>query len=375
MATIAYFHDGTSIYDELFLEHLTKRNNVDFLTFNAKPRFISKARAIIMREPPHLWADKEWMEGIRMYALFPLRSLLIRLQLRRIKPQLVIGCMATKYGFYSAVAQARPTVVIVWGSDVLLAPKHFFFRFMSKYSLKKADAVILDSQVQQEAAIQLGCNPSKILKFPWFDLEDTHPQNSKDEIRDRLGWKDNIIIINTRSHEPVYGVEHLIAAIPEVIRNEPKSRFLMLGKGSLTDNLRHKVKQLHVSEYVKFIGSVPRKEVVNYMNASDIYVSTSFSDGTSASLLEAMSLALPCVVTNISGNKEWIINDKNGCLVPLGDPKTLAQDIVSLIHNREFRRKLGENAQKTVQAKLNWGKNMESLDRLIEELIRKKFEE
>lgn len=373
MVVIAYLHDGTSVYDELFLEYLTKKNSVYFLTFHNRPRFVpKKATTITIREPLRLFADKKWMEGIRMYALFPLRALLIRLHLKRIKAQLVIGCMATKYGFYSIVAGYRPAVIIVWGTDVLIAPKRFFFfRFMAKYALKNADAVILDSQVQKNAAIQLGCSPNKILKFPWFDLESVSPKKSRDEIRENLGWRDNVIILSARSHEPIYGVEHLVEAIPKIVKEVTESRFLIIGRGRLTQKFKERVRELHIEKYVKFMGSLPREDVVAYVSASDIYVSTSFSDGTSASLLEAMTLGIPSVVTSIPGNKEWIEDGCNGSLVPTKDPNKLAEAIISLLKDEDLRRKLGEKAAETVNAKVNWQQNSQAMDNLISTLVRK----
>jgi len=323
-----------------------------------------------MREPCTIFSNVELLEGLRMYILFLLRVLLLKFHLRRLKPDLVIGCLATKYGFYSALTGFKPKIVFAWGSDLLIAPKRFFlFRFMAKYALRKADAVVLSSQIQKKAAIQLGCRPEKIAKFPWFEFESVVPKYSKAEIRNQLGWRDNIIIISARSHRPIYGVEYLIEAIPDVVKNEPKSRFLIVGHGSLTEDLKRRVEQLHISEYVKFTGRLPRAETINYLNASDINVSTSFSDGTSASLLEAMTLAVPSVVTQIPGNEEWIKDGENGYLIPLRDSKSLAEKIVFLIRNSESRKKLGENARKTVETRVNWHENMKVFDKLILKLI------
>src|SRR3990170_1149045 len=374
MAIIAYLHDGTSIYDHMFLEHLVKRNTVFFLTFHPKPRFIPKeARVTIMREPLLFLADKAWIEGIRMYTLFLLRTLLVKLELRRIKPQLVIGCMATKYGFYATATSFKPTIAIVWGTDVLISPRRFlFFRFLAKHTLKKADAVILDSKVQKNAAVQLGCNPDKILKFPWFNEESVKLKSSREETREKLGWSDNVIILSARSHETLYGIEHIIEAIPEIIKTEPNARFLILGQGRLTQTLKERVKQLQVSQYVRFLGHIPRDEVITYLNSSDINVSTSFSDGTSASLLEAMALAVPSVVTDIAGNKEWIESNYNGILTATRNPKDLAGKIVHLAQNQDTRKRLGKNAQTTIEQKVDWQRNMQTFDSLIQALIDKK---
>lgn len=373
MAVIAYLHDGTSVYDELFLNCLTKDHNVYFLTFNRKPRVVSeKAYLVKLREPFVLFSSKEWTEGLRMYIFSFLRAIILALYIRRINSNIVLGCMATKYGFYSALFKLRPLVLIVWGSDILIAPKRFFlFRFMAKYSLKKADAVILDSEVQREAAIQLGCNPNKILKFPWFNLADVNPKISKSEVRERLGWRNNTIVVSARSHEPIYGVEHLIEAIPHIVKEASESRFLIIGEGRLTQKLKRRIRELHLEEYVEFTGSLPREDVVAYVNASDIYVSTSLSDGTSASLLEAMTLGIPSVVTSIPGNREWIEDGCNGSLVPTKDPNKLAEAIISLLKDEDLRRKLGEKAAETVNVKVNWPQNSQTMANLISTLVRK----
>ena len=243
MVKLAYANDGTSVYDLLFLKRLTKQNTVYFLTFNNDPRFVS-SETIVKKMPWSVSAESK-REGVYMYALCLLRALLLKMHLNRIKPHLVLGCVATKYGFYSALSGFKPFILIVWGSDILIAPKRFLlFRFMAKFSLKKADAVIVDSEVQENAAIQLGCNPRKILKFPWFDLDDIRVKTCRDKIREELGWRKNPIISCLRRHDSICGVQYLIEAIPQVISLLPESRFLILGKGQLSDQFKQRVKEL-----------------------------------------------------------------------------------------------------------------------------------
>lgn len=374
LVKLAYSHDGTSTYDTFFLEQFAKENTVYFLTFNRKPHMVpEKARIIKIREPFDTFTEKrEWIEGLRMYLLFFLRALLLKHYLGHMKPDIVIGCMATKYGFYTALSGFKPFILIVWGSDIIIAPKRFsLFRFMAEYSLRKADVVVLDSDVQKEAAIQLGCNPEKIIQFAWFDSKEVHVTRSRTEVRRQLGWNDNLIVVCTRSHERIYGVDYFVESFPQIVEKAPEIRFILIGEGSLTQHLKVKVRDLKMEKYVKFFGRVPHDDVATYLNASDIYVSTSFSDGTSASLLEAMVCKLPSIVTDIAGNREWIQNGTNGFLIHTADSKHLAEKIVLLAKEKDLRQRVGETAQSTVQERVDWRKASQTLQNSILKLVNK----
>lgn len=373
MIKIVYANDGTNVYDQFFLDHLTKANIVYFLTFESNPKFFSK-KSLVMKIPEPLTINltrSRLAEGLRMHIFSFLRGFLFRNCLRRIKPHIVLANLTTTYGFYAALSGFKPFILIVWGSDILIAPKRFLiFRFIANFTLKKADAVIVDSDVQEKAVIEFGCDPRKILKFPWFDLDRINVEVPPNELRARLGWRKNPIIINTRKHESVYGVEYFIEAIPHVIKQVPDSRFLILGKGRLSDRLKRRVKELGADGSVKFLGNVPHQDVFAYLSVADAYVSASLSDGTSASLLEAMTFKIPPVVTNIPGNKEWIKDGWNGYLVPVKDPQQLAEKIILLLEDGELRQQIGRRAFETVSAKVDWHTNSTALNNLISRLVK-----
>ena len=379
MATIAYASEGKSVFDFFFLSHLAKKNRVCLLTFSERPYSVPQNACIIrIREPLHPTVSP--IKGLHAYGASFLRSLLLRRHLNRIKPDILISSHAVSYGFYGALSNYSPNILLVWGSDVLIAPRLFPLRFIAKYALKKAEAVVADSEVQENACILLGCTPDKIVKFPWVDLRSMIleveknadiEENMRKQFRETMGWEgDDVVIISTRHHEPVYDVESLILAVPHVIKDVKKARFLILGSGSLTEKLRKLVHELGADNSVRFLGRVPHEDMPRYLEMSDAYVSTSLSDGTSASLLEAMACKLPPVVTNIPSNREWIENGKSGLLVPCKDPDSLAENIVRLLKNRDSGKSLGMGAYKTVIERADWEKNSKLLDNLIISTVR-----
>jgi len=378
MTTIVYAHDGESLYDLFFLNHLVKGNCVYLLTFSDNSKSVPKGvRVRKMKEPLHPTISP--LTGLNTYLGSFLRTIILKYHLSRISHDVLIGCGGLSYGFYSALSRVSHYVLFIWGSDVVVAPRRLPFRFMAKYSLKKAKVVLVDSQVQEEACIKLGCDPRKIVKFPWVDprpvlrqIEKNADSQGKMEeaFREKQGWKRNDpIIISTRHHEPIYNLECLIEAIPLVTKQVEDARFLIIGKGSLTEKLKRKVRALGVEKNVVFLGWIPQDEIPKYLKMSTIYVTTSLSDGTSASLIEAMTCRLPVVVTDTPGNTEWIKDGSNGLIFTVRDSKALAEKILRLLRDEDLGNDLAVNAYKTVTEKCDWQRNSRLLDNLISSVV------
>jgi len=369
---ICYIHEGNSVFDHRFLEHLTKRFQVCLLTFY-KGRLMCPQGVEVKRlwDPPYP-NSLPVINFLFFWVWVFLRVLILSLNIKRIEPGVVNAHWLTTYAFYSAIIKLfnrrLPLVVTVWGSDVLLYPKNSIsYRLMAKLSLKMADAVISDSFAQKKAAVQLGCSPKKIHMFPWgINLGMFNARASGMEVRQRLNWMSNLIVISVRNHEPLYNVESLIHAIPFVIKSETKARFIVGGGGSLSGRLQRLVKELGVEEYVYFTGKIPYKDVPKYLAAADIYVSTSLSDGSSASLMEAMACGLPVIVTDLPANREWVIHGENGYLFSPRQSIILSDYILLLLNNPDLRVTFSKRNVEIAKVKADWRKNSSIFDRVID---------
>lgn len=301
-----------------------------------------------------------------------LRVLILGIEIRRVKPDIVNAHWLTTYAFYCSVIKLfnrrRPLIVTVWGSDIFINPlKCRSFKFMAVFSLKMADIVIVDSLAQKKAAIELGCSPNKIYDFPWgIDLAKFNSEVSGVEIQRKLRWESNCIVISVRNHEPVYNIECLIKAISAVINKEMRARFIVGGSGSLSNNLKQLARDLGVEEYVYFTDKISYEEMPKYLAAADIYVSTSLSDGTSASLMEAMACGLPVVVTDLPANREWVIHGENGYLITPGQPELLSDYIALLLNNSDVRTTFSERNVQIAEKRADWRKNSAFFDSVID---------
>lgn len=364
---ICYADDCVSIHTERFLKHFKDKYDLHAISF-AQPKKIEGI--------PFHGFNTEKISGLERvfkplwYPRGVLNAVLLNAIVRRIKPDILHGHYAFNYGVYCALSGYHPFLLTCWGSDILLSPKQQLHRLLVKFALKHADMVTVDSMAVLEGAIALGYPKERISYFPWgVDLEEFNPKIDGAQIRDERGWKDNPVVICVRGHKPVYSVDTLIRSIPLILRKEPRTRFIIGNKGALTPYLKELTEKLGLDKYVWFVGFIPHGRLAAYFNASDIYVSTSLSDSTSVTLLEAMACSLPMVLTDIPANREWIENNTNGFIVPKENSAEVAKKVIALIENESLRKEFGSKCLKMVEEKANWVKNMETLDSIYQRLV------
>ncbi len=144
--------------------------------------------------------------------------------------------------------------------------------------------------------------------------------------------------------------------------------FTHIGGGALLERLQQQATTLGIGHRINWLGNKSFEQVVSQYRQADIFIlasridSDGDRDGLPNVLMEAMSLALPCIGSNISGIPEIIEHQVNGILVPSEDVNALAEAITALIQSPELRLKLGKQGHQIVT-------NHFSLDANIGQLV------
>ena len=176
-----------------------------------------------------------------------------------------------------------------------------------------------------------------------------------------MGWENDFVLISTRAWEPLYGLDVLIDGFIEVARSEVNLRLLLLGVGSLELVIHSKLENAGMLDRVHFAGQVDYDDLPDYYRSADLYISASYSDGSSISLLEAMACGVPALVSDIPGNREWVTPGKEGWLFIKGDPKSLSEGILLSHRNRKELYEMAEAARHLTEKRANWQENFTSL--------------
>ena len=150
------------------------------------------------------------------------------------------------------------------------------------------------------------------------------------------------------------GVQVLLDAIPRVIEQRPRTKFVIAGKGPYEMELRSQANLLGISHRVYFTGYID-DEVRNCLyNWADIAVFPSLYEPFGIVALEGMAAKTPVVVSDTGGLSEIIEHGFDGLLVNPGDKGSLAEAIMLLLQDAQLREKLRFNAFRKVQKEFNW---------------------
>ena len=358
---ICYVNKGISVHDQKFLRYFADKKEFDVHLLSYYGKKLPDIDGLTMHQIPIPAPE----------LAYPIACIMTPILIRKIKPDIIIGNYLLTYGFYAALAHYHPLLQIAWGSDVLTDPtKNRVYRQIVKYSLKHADLVTIDCEIGKKAIVELGYPAENIVVVPCgVDFNKFNPHVNGKNIRKNLGWQENLIVVCTRQHQPVYGMEYLINAIPFIIKREPTIRFLLIGSGPLTEDLKEMVKNMKIENYVKFTGMIPNAELPKYLAASDLYVSSSLSDGTSVCLLEAMAFGLPVVVTNVDAILEWITDGENGLVVPKKNPVALANAICTLVEEANLREIFGKRNYKIAKDRASLEEYVQKLEEIYHMLL------
>lgn len=371
MARILYLSSGGSIHDRRFLVKLAERGYTTCYAYlnPAGKRDVDGLRGDVTT--CHLGYDPARSKVGKATDLLKAYRTLVRL-LGTFRPDVLHAGWVQRPGLMAAISGYRPFLLMPWGSDVLVSPKRgTLVRALTRYVIRQADMITCDAESVKREIIRLASYPpEKIVVFPWgVDLGMFRPAaDLRQTTRARLGWKDNKVIIMTRNFWPVYGVEYFLQALPHVFSQIPDARALLVGSGPLESMLRSLADRLGVSDKIRFLGAVPNDHLPRYLNAADLYVSSSLSDGTSLSLLEALACALPVVVTDVGANLEWIDHAVNGLVVPRKDVDALAHSIVSLLLDEELCTAMRTRNLTKARERADWNKNFGILEQLYKHL-------
>jgi len=296
--------------------------------------------------------------------------------IKKFKPDVLHAGWVQLDGIVATLTDFKPILLMPWGSDILIYPfENKIIMQQTKYAINNATHIYCDCEKVKETILEItDLEPNHFSVFPQLgiDLSLFNPKRTKKSILKNIEWEGKRIIIMTRSFlNRIYGNKFFIMALPKILNSHPDTRVIMVGTGPDEELIKEIVDSLDLSQFVYFTGFVPNEELAYYLNAAEIYISTSKSDGTSLSLLEAMACKLPVVVSDVPANCEWIQNGINGFIVPRSKVNPISDKINNLLSDKSLAEKMGKLNYNIAVEKANLDINFSKLEKTYQNLLKK----
>jgi glycosyltransferase involved in cell wall biosynthesis len=246
----------------------------------------------------------------------------------------------------------RPTTPIVYTEHSVWSNHHPLTRLANRMTYGRNAHVFAVSERVRESILSHRTAAAPVVEtlHHGIDLVETEAwERSPADLAGEFSIPDGApVVVSVGNLRPAKGQRVLLEAAVEVRRQVPGVRFLVVGGGAMGPQLRRHAEQLGLAEAVTFTGF--RQDAVRLAAGADVFALPSIRDGLSIALIEAMALGKGIAMTAAGGNVEAVKDQREGLVVPPGQPAALARAMVTLLADVELRSRLGEAARRRARA-------------------------
>lgn len=343
---LCYLADAPYIHTRRWVRHFVERGwEVHVVSF--RPAEIEGATVY------HV-AGWEWLGRLR----YLLRIRRVRRLVRALRPDLLHALHLTSYGFLSVLCDLHPTLVSVWGTDVLEAPRlsplHYF---ITRFALRRADHITATGLRLAEAATRYAPAGKPVTVVPYgVDLREFRPRPR--------GERSEVVIGAVTRLSKEKGLHYLLEAFAVVAGRRPEASLVLAGEGPERRRLERLAARLGLGERVQFLGEVPHEQVPQVLQGLDIFAMPSTYEGFGVAALEAGAMEVPVVASRIHGIPDVVVDGETGLLVPPRDRQALAAALERLAADGDLRRRLGRAGRAFVAEHYSWEENTTQMEAL-----------
>ncbi len=184
-------------------------------------------------------------------------------------------------------------------------------------------------------------------------------------------WPDNYLCTVGR---PSYQkrLDMMIKVIAELKKEIPDIHLVIMGVGFYSPELnkiKTLIQKLDIEKNISLLEWTDQQNVYYIIKHSQLYISTARYEGLPYSIIEALALGKPVVATDVDGNRDLIIDNYNGFLVPGDDVLDMKNKILKIINKPEKLKEFGENSKKLFEEKFNIKKQISQLEKIYEIML------
>jgi glycosyltransferase involved in cell wall biosynthesis len=307
------------------------------------------------------------------------RLLQMRKLVRSLRPDVVHAHNAWGPGWYGASVGVHPFVIHAYGGDLLpeqYAGRPAMERAVTGWTCRTADRIVVTGRHMIDAAAQLGIPRERLMLLPrGVDLDRYRPGLDTTALRRRLGVDEGAPVVFSpryQVNESLYNLDTVIDAFVAVRKRYPAAICVQLfdpERESGRARLESLAAERGVADAYRLVPAVDNTSMPLFYNLADVVVSVPSSDGFPVTVLEASASGAALVVGELAYCAEWFQAGDNGVVVPVRDPRQLADAVIALIADPARRKDMGAAARRLVEARADYRGCMNELETVYRTLV------
>lgn len=228
-------------------------------------------------------------------------------------------------------------------------------RIIERSLSRLTDRIMVVTELERADNIKYRVAPREklVLIYQGLDLAEFAPENKDVRfVKERLGISADCLVAGFVGRlEPVKGPQYFIRAAIKVLEERQDVRFLLTGEGGLRRGLEEEVSVRGLADKIIFSGW--RENIPEIMSAMDILVLPSLNEAVGIVLIEAQSLGIPVVASNVGGIPEVVQDGQSGLLVDPADPDLLARAMLRLLNDPGLRKSMSVSGSDWCRGRFN----------------------
>jgi glycosyltransferase involved in cell wall biosynthesis len=309
---------------------------------------------------------RQWLGPLTL----PRAARQLRTVIQAVQPDLVHAMRIPYEGMLAALALSKvstPLVISVWGNDFTLhANSTPLMKYYTRLALQGAAALHTDCQRDQRLAQEWGFeagNPAIVLPggggiqmdvfYPDLGMVNEQPP----------------LVLNPRGLRAYVRTDTIFRAIGLVHAQRPQVRFACTGMAGQSEALGW-VGELGLEGAVELLQPLSREQMAEHFRRAQVMLSITTHDGTPNTLLEGLASGCFPIAGDIEALHEWITPGVNGLLVDPGNPRALAEAILTALDQPEMRSKAREINLALVRERSDYGQVMVQAEAFYQRLVK-----
>lgn len=304
---------------------------------------------------------------------------LLRQAIRRLQPE-VVHTHSSKAGIIGRAAawdEKVPAVVhtihgLPFGPSES-ALKNRLYVGLERWAAKRCHAIVsvCDSMTEQALAAKVGRPEQYSTVYSGMDVDAfLNPARDRDEVRAELGLApDHVAFATVARLFERKGHDDILAVAPEILKVNPRVRFVFIGDGLLRDKLKSEAQRLGVAHAVIFTGLVPPDRIPELLQAVDAVIHPSLREGLARVLPQALIVGRPVISYDVDGAREVVVPE-TGFLLPPRDLAGLKGATLALAGDSSMRDQMGQIGRERFAHQFRQETMTDQLRQLYERLLK-----